>query len=89
MNILSQDEKTLINYNNIVNLCIQKKYKQYSYPDTWWEIRAMYPVPSNNDDLLYDIVAQFDNEEKCESVFKEIVHQIGFLRYNLIRVSDI
>ena len=51
-------------------------------------IRAMYTVSSDNDDLLYDIVAQFDNEEKCKSVFKEIVHQIGFLRYNLIRVSD-
>lgn len=89
MNILSQDGKTLINYDNVANLCIQKKYMQYSHPDTWWEIIAMYPARSNNDDLLYDIVAQFDNEEKCESVFKEIVHQIGFLRYNLIRVSDI
>ena len=85
MNILSQDGKTLINYDNVASLYIQTVYRQYS--NTLWEIRALYPTISN--DILFDKIAQFDNEEECESVFKEIIHQICDLKYNLIEVNDI
>ena len=87
MNILSQDGKTLISYDNVAGLYIQKIYRQYSQPDTLWEIRAMYPAVS--EDIVYDTIAQFDNEEKCNSVFRGIIYQISPLGFNLIRVSDI
>ena len=87
MNILSQDGKTLINYDNVASLYIQNIYRQYSQPDILWEIRAMYPAVS--EDIVYDTIAQFDSEEKCKSVFKEIIYQISPLGFNLIKVSDI
>lgn len=87
MNILSQDGKKLINYDNVASLYIQEVYQQYVTPNKHWEIRVMYPAVS--EDILYDKIAEFNNKEKCEDVFKDIVHQICNLRYNFIRVGSI
>lgn len=84
MNILSQDGKTLINYNNIANLCMQSRYMQHSSPATWWEINAIYPAVSS--DVLYDTIAKFDNEKECKEVFDRIVREICEQKLDFIKV---
>lgn len=84
MNILSQDGKILVNHDNIASLYIQKIYRQYAHPDTWWEIRAMYSAVS--EDCLYDTIAKFDDEKECESVFKRIVNEICKQKLDLVMI---
>lgn len=88
VNILSQDGKTLVNYDNVASLYIQKKYVQYSHPDTWWEIRAMYPSLSP-EDALYDIIARFDDENECELAFRKIVNLICEQKEVFILIDNI
>lgn len=85
MNILSQDGKTLINYNNVASLYIQKRYMQYSHPDTWWEIRVMYPAVSK--DILCDTLAIFDKKEECELAFKDMVNKICEQKFDFIKIK--
>lgn len=87
VNILSQDGKILINYNNVASLYIQKKYVQYSHPDTWWEIRVMYPAVSP-EDALYDVIAKFDDEKECELAFKKIVNRICEQKDDFILIEN-
>lgn len=84
MNILSQDGKILVNYNNVASLYIQKKYMQYSHPDTWWEIWAVYPAVS--EDVIYDVLAKFDDEKECESAFKRVVNEICEQKLDLVMI---
>ena len=88
VNILSQDKKILVNYDNVAGLHIQKKYAQYCYPSTWWEIRAMYPAISP-EDTLYDVLARFEDEKMCESTFIKIVSLICEQNENFVSISDI
>ena len=87
MNILSQDNKILVNYNNVASLCIQKKYMSYSHPDTWWEIWAIYPAVS--EDVIYDVLAKFDDEKECMTIFAKMVSLICEEMVNFIRISDL
>lgn len=60
------NNRILVNYNNVDNLFIQEMYCEYSHQNKWWEIR-MYPN---------DILARFDNVEKCQMVFNEIIYKV-------------
>lgn len=87
VNILSQDRKILVNYDNVASLYIQKEYMQYSHPDTWWEIRAMYPAISP-EDALYHVLARFEDEKMCESTFIKIVNLICEQKENFILIGN-
>ena len=87
MNILSQNGKILVNYNNVASLYIQKKYMQYSHPDTWWEIRAMYFTTPKT--TSYDILATFEDEKECRRVFSKIVELTGEKKVDFIAVGNI
>ena len=87
MNILSQDGEILVNYNNVASLYIQKKYMQYSYPDTWWEIVAMYPAVSN--DVICDVLARFDDEKECVRVFKRMTSLICQEMVDFVQLGNI
>lgn len=87
MNILSQDSKILVNYNNVASLCIQKKYMSYSHPDTWWEIWAIYPAVS--EDVIYDVLAKFDDEQECMRVFKRMTSLICQEMVDFVQLSSI
>lgn len=76
INILSQDGKILVNYNNVASLSMRSQHMQGSTPPTWWEIRAIYPAVSS--DILYDTLAKFDNQEECEKAFTGLMHEIYF-----------
>lgn len=67
----------LVNYSNVASL-----YIQYSHPNRWWEIRAMYPSASEH--ILYDILAKFDDKDECDSVFKRIVNEICEQKQDLV-----
>ena len=82
MNILSQDEKILVNYDNVDSLYIQKMYQQYSHPDTWWEIRAMHTTTS-------DVLAKFDDESECTKVFYNVIRQICEQKKNIIFIKPV
>lgn len=84
MNILSQDGNTLVNYDNVSSLYIQEVYRQYAYPDRWWEIRALYPAVS--EDAMYDIIAKFNDKKKCEAAFKKAIHEICELKLDFIKI---
>lgn len=86
MNILSQDGKILVNYNNIASLYMKKEYMQYSNPDTWWEIRALYPSTSKD---ISCILAKFDDENECTRVFKRMASLIGEEIVDFIRINNI
>ena len=83
INILSQDGKILVNYNNVASLSIKQEHMQCSTPPVWWEIRAMYPAVSM--DILYDTLARFDTEEECEKAFTELMHEI-YLQNTIVKL---
>lgn len=76
INILSQDGKILVNYNNVASLSMRSQHMQGSNPPTWWEIRAIYPAVSS--DVLYDTLARFGTEEECKKTFDRLMHEIYF-----------
>ena len=82
MNILSQNGAGLVNYNNIITIYIDKEYQQYSSPDTWWQIKAIGTTMP--EDVTSIILAKFDDEKKCESVFKRIVNEICEQKLDLV-----
>lgn len=86
MNILVQGGKALVNYDNVASLYVQEVYRQYTHPDKWWEIRAMYTMVS--DDIVYDTVATFSNEEDCVKSFKELVRKICERKSSTIAVDN-
>ena len=61
---------------------------QYSHPDTWWEIRAMYPAISP-EDALYDVLARFEDEKMCELAFGKIVNLICEKKEDFILIDNI
>lgn len=79
MFILSRDEKKLINCSNVASIYIQEVYRQYANPNKWWEIRAMYPAvyPASSEDVLYDILDTYSDEEECKNNFDKLCSQIG------------
>lgn len=85
-NILSQDGKILVNYDNIASLYMQKKYVQYSHPDTWWEIRVLYPSASKDVECT---LAKFDDEKECELVFRKMTSLIAQHKEDYISISSI
>ena len=86
MNILSQDGKILVNYNNVASLYIKKEYVQYSCPDTWWEIRVLYPSASRDIECT---LAKFDDEKKCELVFRKMVNLIAQQKEDCVLIDSI
>lgn len=80
MFILSRDEKKLINCSNVASIYIQEVYHQYANPDKWWEIRAMYPAVS--EDVLYDILDTYSDEEECKNNFDKLCSRISKSREN-------
>ena len=75
MYILTQDNNNLINMNQVASIYIQKVYRQYNQPDTWWEIRAMYSALSN-EDVLWDTIAKFNDDIDCQVAFNNLVNDI-------------
>ena len=88
INILSQDGNTLINYNNVASLYIKKEYMQYSHPSTWWEIIAMYSSASSGT-ALYNVIARFENEQNCKSVFRRMLNLICEQKENFISINEL
>lgn len=86
VNILSQNKKILVNYDNIASLYIQKQYVQYSHPDTWWEIKILYPFASKDIECT---LARFEDEKMCESTFIKIVNLICEQKEDLILIDEI
>ena len=74
INILSQDGKKLVNYNNVASLSIKYQSTSRSILPEWWEIIAMYPAVSS--DILYDTLAIFKTKEDCEKAFAELTYEI-------------
>lgn len=74
INILSQDGKKLVNYNNVASLSMRSQHMQGSNPPTWWEIIAVYPAVSS--DVLYDTLARFGTEDECKKAFAELMYEI-------------
>ena len=72
----------MVNYNNIITIYIDKEYQQYSSPDTWWQIKAIGTIMP--EDVTSIILAKFDDEKKCESVFKRIVNEICEQKLDLV-----
>ena len=70
MFILSRDGKKFVNCNNVASIYIQEVYRQYAQPDRWWEIRAMYPAVS--EDVLYDTLDTFHDEDECKNTFDRL-----------------
>lgn len=81
MNILCQDKRKIINYDNIASIYIKKRD---FYPDTSeYEIIATYPA-----DKSYDIIATFKHETKCEKVFEAMLTKIR-INENMISIEAI
>lgn len=81
VNILSQDKRKIINYNNVASICMKKRD---IYPNTnKYEIIATYPA-----DKSYDVLATFENEIKCEKVFEGMLTKIR-ANENLISIEAI
>lgn len=74
INILSQDGKKLVNYNNVASLSIRYQFMSDPNPFEWWEIIAMYPAVSS--DILYDTLAIFETQKDCEKAFAELTYEI-------------
>lgn len=87
MNILSQDGTILVNYNNVASFYIQKKYMQYSHPDTWWEIVAIYLATSEG--VPYNVLARFKDEKRCREAFAMMVSLIQENKADFITLSDL
>lgn len=69
MNILSQDGKTLINYNNIVSINIEPLERA-------WHIKATYNGGS------YIILATFYDKDECKNTFDKLCNKIKKSREN-------
>ena len=67
MNILSQDGKTLINYNNIVSINMKPSERV-------WHIKAAYNGGS------YIILATFYAEDECKNTFDKLCDKIKMSR---------
>lgn len=67
MNILSQDGKTLINYNNIVSINIEPSERV-------WHIKITYNGGS------YIILAAFYTEDECKNTFDKLCNKIKMSR---------
>lgn len=79
MNILSQNGKILINYNNVSSLFICKNSCDSS--NIIWEIRAIYPYKC--------VLATFEKEQDCLLVFEKIVNLIDKAKINTIKINEI
>lgn len=69
MNILSQDGKTLINYNNIVSINIEPLERA-------WHIKATY----NGGSCI--ILATFYDKDECKNTFDKLCDKIKISREN-------
>ena len=79
MNIMSQDFKTLVNYDNVCSLY----YRLDS--DKQYRLYAMYAAVGDRG-ILTDILYTTDNKEKVESVFKKIIRADWNVK--IIYISD-
>lgn len=82
INILSQDNKTLVNYRNVVEISIRSKYKDFDTKELQWEIVAYYSAVSSHN-VLNTVLAKYDTEERCLKEFEvltdKIKKDIGFI----------
>ena len=69
MNILLEDRKTLINYNNIVSINMESS-------ENIWHIKATYNGGS------YIILAAFYTEDECKNTFDRLCNRIIKSREN-------
>ena len=67
MNILSQNGKALINYNNIVSINMEST-------DNIWRIKTTYNSGS------YIILAVFYTEDECKNTFDKLCNKIKISR---------
>lgn len=74
MNILSEDGKTLVNYNNIISIDMQETYRQYAATDTIWQIIATYCGGSHK------TLATFYTEQECKNTFDKLCNKIKMSR---------
>ena len=65
--ILSENERVLVNVDNVASLCVQSKRLEGGK----WQIVAMYPAVST--DVLCDILAEFEKEDDCKSAFNSLL----------------
>ena len=84
MNILSQNEKTLLNYNNVSSVFICKNSCDYS--NITWEIRAICPYKTSD---ISCTLAAFEKEQDCLLVFEKIINLIDEAKVNTIKINDI
>ena len=84
MNILSQNGKILINYNNVSSLFVYEN--KYYYPEITWEIRILCPYKAS--DISYTLVV-FEKEQDCLLVFEKLINLIDEAKINTIRMNDI
>ena len=74
MTILSEDCKTLVNYNNIISIDMQETYRQYAATDTIWQIIATYCGGSHK------TLAAFNTEQECKNTFDKLCNKIKMSR---------
>lgn len=67
MNILSQNGKELINYNNIISINMEST-------ENIWNIKATYDGGS------YIILAAFYTEDECKNAFDKLCNKINMSR---------
>ena len=75
MYILSGGRNKFINLNNVANIHIKNQYMHHSKPDTWWEIRVLYPAAGS--DILYDTLCRYETEELCRADFNKLCDRIA------------
>ena len=76
MFILSRDGEKFINFSNVVSIYMYKEYRQYTNPDTRWEIRVAYST-GMSENFLYDTLDTYYDKEDCKNAFGQLCNQIA------------
>lgn len=90
MNILSQDGKVLINYDNVKILYIGEYMNETNNNEYEHRYAIMVNLDSTKNWFLTDnYLATFDNEEDCIKVFNKLLDAIYRNTSHFIRIKDL